>query len=223
MKVLSAIFLVAFSLLLVAQNAKQDRNPPIPTITFDNYWPAARPQNVTITVKSDGPATYLSRNPDVPAGTDRGQDPDYHVEFTMSAANRNKIFQLAQKVNYFHGDFDFRKHAMANTGRKTLTYADVQRHFQTVYNYSDNKAIQEITAIFQNISTTMEHGRKLAFMRKYDKLGLDAEMKATESDARNHQLSEVQAIAPILQNIADDPTVLNIARQSARKILKMAK
>jgi hypothetical protein len=223
MKVVWSIFVAAFSLLLAAQNASQDMHPPVPTITFDNYWQAARPQNVTITVKSDGPTTYLSRNPDVPAGSDRAQDPDYHVDFTMSAANRNKIFQLAEKANYFHGDFDFRKHAMANTGRKTLTYADVQRHFQTVYNYSDNKAIEEITAIFQNISTTMEHGRKLAFLHKYDRLGLDAEMKATESDARNHQLAEVQAIAPVLQSIADDPAVLNIARQSARKVLKMAR
>lgn len=223
MKVFSAIFLAAVSLLLAAQNANQDRNPAVPTITFDNYWQAARPQSVTITVKSDGPTTYLSRNPDVPAGSDRAQDPDYHVDFTMSAGNRKKIFQLAEKANYFHGDFDYHKHAMANTGRKTLTYADVQRHFQTVYNYSDNKAIQEITAIFQNISTTMEHGRRLAFKKKYDKLGLDAEMKATENDARNHQLAEIQAIAPVLQNIADDPTVLNIARQSARRVLKMAK
>jgi hypothetical protein len=222
MKVFALIFLAAFSLLLVAQNANQDRNPAVPTITFDNYWQAARPQDVTITVKSDGPTTYLSRNPDA-SSSDRTQDPDYHVEFTMSAANRNKIFQLAQKANYFHGDFDYHKHAMANTGRKTLTYADVQRHFQTVYNYSDNKAIQEITAIFQNISTTMEHGRRLAFMHKYDKLGLDAEMKATESDAQNHQLAEVQAIASVLQSIVDDPSVLNIARQRARKILKMAK
>lgn len=223
MKVFSAIVLAAVSLLLVAQNANQDRNPPVPTITYENYWQAARPQSVTITAKSDGPTTYLSRNPDVPAGSDRAQDPDYHVDFTMSAGNRKKIFQLAEKANYFHGDFDFHKHAMANTGRKTLTYADVQRHFQTVYNYSDNKAIQEITAIFQNISTTMEHGRRLAFMQKYDKLGLDAEMKATENDARNHQLAEIQAIAPVLQNVANDPTVLNIARQSARRVLKMAK
>lgn len=223
MKVLSAIFLSAFSVLLMAQNANQDRTPPVPTITFDSYWQAARPQNVTITVKSDGPATYLSRNPDVAAGTERAQDPDYHVEFTMSPANRNRIFQLAEKANYFHGDFDFRKHAMANTGRKTLTYADIQRHFQTVYNYSENKAIQEITAIFQNVTTTLEHGRKLASMHKYDKLGLDEELKKTEDDAHNHQLAEVQAIAPVLENIAEDPMVINIARQRARRILKAAK
>lgn len=223
MKVLSAILLGAFSIVLMAQNANQDRTPPVPTITYDSYWQAARPQNVTITVKSDGVTTYLSRNPDAPAGADRAQDPDYHVEFTMSPANRNKIFRLAEKANYFHGDFDFRKHAMANTGRKTLTYADIQRHFQTVYNYSDNKPIQEITAIFQNIATTLEHGRKMAFMHKYDKLGLDAELKTADGDAQNHQLAEVQAIAPVLQSIADDPTVLNIARQRARHILKMVK
>jgi hypothetical protein len=151
------------------------------------------------------------------------QLPDYQIEFTMSSVDSGKIFKMAERANYFQGNFDYKKHAMANTGKKTLTYSDLSRHFQTVYNYSENKAIQGLTRIFQNISTTLEYGRKLAFMHKYDKLGIDTELKAAEEEAQNHQLAEVQVIAPVLQSIADDPTVLNMARRRAARILKLSK
>ena len=95
----------------------------------------------------------------------------------MSAADRDKIFRYAREANYFNGDFSFKKHAVASTGKKTLTYVDPARHFQTTYDYSENKAIQEITSIFKGISNTIEHGRKLQFLRRFDKLGLEAELK----------------------------------------------
>ncbi|HET7872767.1 MAG TPA: hypothetical protein VFL42_09670, partial [Terriglobales bacterium] len=206
-------------------------------VTYECYWEATKPQDYVIKMQSTGNTTYLSRNPapeatgaqtsEAPqtaqAARNAAFDPDYQVAFLMSAANRDKVLKLAAQANFFNGNFDYTKHAMANTGRKTLTYADTARHFQTVYNYSENRAIQELTGLFQNISTTLESGHKLAFKHKYDKLGLEAELKALEEEAANHNLAEVQVIAPVLQQIADDPTVLNIARQRARKLLGKAK
>jgi hypothetical protein len=213
-----------------AQNSTS-LNPPIPTVTFERYWEAVKPQDYVITVQSTGNTTYLSRNPSLPpeqAATpaeahEAALDPNYQIQFLMSEANRARVFKLAEQANFFNGNFDYTKHAMANTGRKTLTYADISRHYQTVYNYSQNKAIEELTELFQNISTTLEFGRKLAFTYKYDKLGLDADLAAMEDAAQGHNLAELQVIAPVLQQIADDPTVLNIARQKAKKILGSAK
>ena len=206
-------------------------NPPIPTVTFERYWEAAQPQDYVITVQSTGNTTYLSRNPSLPAeqaatpeaAHSTALDPSYQIQFLMSEANRAKVFKLAQQASFFNGNFDFTKHPMANTGRKTLTYADISRHFQTGYNYSQNKAIEELTELFQNISATLEFGRKLAFTYKYDKLGVDADLTAMEDAAEGHNLAEVHVIAPLLQQIAADPTVLNIARQKAKKLLEKAK
>lgn len=219
------LFLLLGILALLAPAGAQDakRNPAVATVSYDCLWEAATPQEFTITVKADGPTTYLSRNPVAPKDPNAAQDPDYQLEFTMSDANRNKIFRLAQQANYFNGNFEYTKHQMANTGKKTLTYSDPSRHFQTVYNYSDSKPIQELNDLFQGISITLEHGRKLAFKHKYDKLGLEAELKSTEDAAQSRYLVEVQVIAPVLQSIADDPTVLNIARQRAKRLLAKAK
>ena len=117
----------------------------------------------------------------------------------------------------------FKKHAVASTGKKTLTYFDPVRHFTTTYDYSENKAIQEITNIFLGISNTIEHGRKLSLLRRFDKLGLEDELKGMENAAESHSLAELQIIAPTLKSIADDTTVLNIARQRAKRLLAKAK
>ena len=222
-----AAFLVFTALLLQAQDVAQNpgQNPAehstVPTITFDRLWEAYAPQNINFVVESTGPARYLSRNP-VKAPDQKEADPDFTLEFTMSQATREKIFRYAQEANYFNGDFSFKKHAVSSTGKKTLTYADQARHFETSYDYSENKAIAEITTIFQGISNTIEHGRKLQYLRRFDKLGLEDELKGMESQAESNYLAEIQLIAPTLESIANDPAILNIARQRAKRLLKKA-
>jgi len=206
------------------QTADQQFHPRVPTVTFDLVWEQATPQEFTIRTQADGLSSYLSRNPLKPVPEGEEKDPDYTIDFSMSAKDAAKIFKLAQEAKYFNGDFEYRAHRIANTGKKTLTYAyaDETRHFQTVYNHSENKAIQELTSLFQGISSTIEFGRKLQFKHKYDKLGLEAELKAMEDAADNHNLAEIQVVSATLKDIADDSSVMNIARQRARRLLAKA-
>ncbi|HEY1939593.1 MAG TPA: hypothetical protein VGJ33_16805 [Candidatus Angelobacter sp.] len=229
---------IAFTLALalcLAQGQNAGPNPPqnprIPTITYDRVWEAYTPQNVNIVVEAMGSTHYLSRNPFKPPDQAHNpfnppdqavSNPDFTLEFTMSAANRNKIFRLAQQANYFNGDFTYKKHTVASSGKKTLTYADEARHFETTYDYSENKAIEEITNLFQDISNTIEHGRKLQYLHRFDKLGLEDELKDMESAMEGHNLRELQVIASTLESIANDAAVLNIARQRAKRLLAKA-
>jgi len=207
---------------LSSQNADPEIHPRIPVVTFDLIWDAATPQEFTVTARADGGSSYLSRNPlkTVPAGEER--EPNYSLRFTMSPGNQTRIFKLAQQANFFNGNFDYKGHPVANTGKKTLSYADLTRNFQTSYNHSENKAVQQLTELFQGISSTIEFGPRLQFKHKYDKLGLEDELKAMENSESNHDLAELQIVAPTLQSIADDSTVLNIARERARRLLKKA-
>ncbi|HZE25407.1 MAG TPA: hypothetical protein VE054_15530 [Blattabacteriaceae bacterium] len=215
------IFLLILAAPLALSGQDTQQNPIRPTITFDRVWEAYKPQNVTIIVQSTGSARYVSRNPFTPP--EPGADPDYTLDFTLSSRSQQKLFREAREANYFNGDFSFKKHVVASTGKKTLTYSDPVRHFSTTYDYSDNKAIEEITNLFSGISNTIEHGRKLAYLHRFDKLGLEDELKAMEDAAESHNLAEVQIIAPTLKSIQDDTKVLNIARQRAKRLLAKAK
>lgn len=214
-----------FALLAGAVCAIQPQDAPRPSVTFDLFWDAATPQSYRITVDTTGSARYESHTPPRPgegrSATPSEQD-DFEMTFVISKATRDQIFQMAQELDYFNGDWDFSKHAMANTGKKTLTYADSSRKFQTTYNYSESKAVQRITAIFQGISLTLEHGRRLQFLHRFDRLGLDAELRAMEDMAKNNDLVELQLIGPTLRKIADDTRIMNMARQRCLRLLKHA-
>jgi hypothetical protein len=216
-------------LILLAVPALRGQNPQpnagptvtVPTITFNRVWEAYTPQNVDITVQSTGATKYHSSNPLKPPD-EKESDTDYTLQFTMSSRTLDRLFRAAKEADYFHGDFTFKKHAVASTGKKILAYADQSRHFATSFDYSDNKAIQDITNLLMGISSTIEHGRKLQFLRRFDKLGLEDELKAMEGAVESHNLEELEIISPTLENIANDPAVLNIARQRAKRLLAKA-
>jgi hypothetical protein len=216
------ISLLCFATLVsIAQTPpaqKVDQTSASPTITFDRMWEDITPQSITITMSADGAAKYHSHNP----GKTGDDIDEFETDFTISPRCRDKILRYAKEANYFNGDFTFKKHVVASTGKKTLMYADSAQHFNTTYDYSENKAIQEITNIFQGISNTIEHGRKLQFLRRFDKLGLEEELKAMEDAAGSHSLAQLQLIAPMLESIAQDHSILNIARERAQKLLAKA-
>jgi hypothetical protein len=221
---LPATFLLAAQ-MLPAQNSEHNsaafggqNSAAVPSITFDRLWSDFKPQSVTMTVSANGAGKYRSRNPEK-----TGDDvDDFQTEFTVSPAARDKLFRYAKEANYFNGDFTFKKHVVASTGKKTLSYSDPARHFSTTYDYSENRAIQEITNILAGTSNTIEHGRKLQFLHRFDKLGLEDELKGMEAAMESHNLAELQIIRATLESIAGDSTVLNIARQRAKRLLGKA-
>ena len=212
---------IATAVSAPAQSPNPAQHPAVPVVSFNCLWEAATPQSYTVTVSSTGTARYVSSNPARPA-EDRDADPEYSIEFVMSEPGRSRVFALAKQAGYFNGDFDFKKHGIANTGAKTLTYADLSRNFQTTFNWSENGAIDQLARLFSGISSTVEHGRRLAFLHRYDKLGLEAELKGMESEAQSGFLAELEIIGPTLESIAGDASVLNIARARARRLLDLS-
>lgn len=207
-------------LLVLPASAQQEATPPAaqPAVTFDFDWSQGIPwQTYSITVRADGNAHFQG----TPAPDKAGGDTDlFQQDFIMSNANRSKIFDLAKKLNYFHGDFDSHLKQIAQTGRKTLEYNSTSKHGSTSYNWSQNADVQELSRLFVAIANTFDYGRKLSFQYRFDKLGMDARLKELEYIRANHYAEELSAIAPILRKIADDPDMMHISRQTAQQLLR---
>jgi hypothetical protein len=182
------------------------------------------PARFSLTVDMLGHATYTAE--DAPSGTkgagEESQSPPYRTSFEVSPATRDRIFALAQALDYFHGDYEFRKHAVADTGRKTFRYSDGARQGETVVRWSENKQMQQLTDLCESISLTQSFGRRLLYLRRFDRLGLDAALRRMEELAKGNYLTELQAIAPVLRQVADDPNVMHVARQRANRLLDLA-
>jgi len=236
MKIIGARLLPLFFCLTYIQVFAQQQDA---AVVFKFSWNNGRPTNYTITIHRNGNAEYLSEDRSLSPLQDRNQPVESNAEqttqsqdaagqntftkqFRASDSVREKIFVLAEQARFFDGNFDFTKHVIAQTGSKTLSYVDASRRTSTTYNYSEDPAIQELTALFQGISQTIEGGRKLEFDRRFDKLSLDADLRALEDLSKDGHLYEVQAITPQLQKIANDRSVLHIAQERAQRILRRA-
>ncbi len=198
-----------------AQTTK-DQTPQLPTVSYAEDFAGANPSHYEITITRDGQGTYISNGQ---LSSDAQPAELTPVPFAISDAVRNQIFDLAKHAHYFEGKVDSGRTNIANTGAKTLSYHDDKHETKATYNYSEIPAIQQETSIFQNLSTTLEFGRSLTFFHKYQKLALDDELKKMDDLRRDGMLGDVQAIAPILRDIAHDQRVMNMTRSRALRLL----
>lgn len=207
------VLVLLFSCLAIAQDSAKK------TVTFTLDFPNSDPEHFVLSVASDGHATYDSIGKLTTLSTDT--DP-FHLEFAISSTSRDHMFALVKQAHYFDGSLESKLPNLAFTGKKTVAYSDGRKNVQVSYVNSVVPAVQEFTAFCQHLSETLEFGRRLQFYRRYQKLALDDELTRMEEMVRDNELAELQAIAPILQSIAKDPTVLNMVRGRALRILYRA-
>jgi hypothetical protein len=204
-------FILCSCIFVVGQDAA--------VITFNFDFPGSEPEHYFISVSSNGKASYDSNGKLAP---DSEPSDPFRLDFIISDATRTRIFDLAKRARYFEGEIDSKKKGIASTGTKTLTYKDAHKNTQAVYNYSPVSAVEELTSLFQSVSTTLEFGRRLQYFHHYQKLALDEELKRMEEMSKENSLQEISAIAPILQQIETDQSVINVVRARAQRLLERA-
>jgi enoyl-CoA hydratase/carnithine racemase len=74
--------------------------------------------------------------------------------------------------------------------------------------------------MFLAIAYTIDEGRRLAFLHRYDRLGLDAEMISFGQELDAGRALELGTITPTLAAIADDTALIQRVRLKARKMLE---
>src|SRR5579864_7314837 len=206
--------LALFVMLSVAPSIAADSA----SITFSLDFPNSSPEHYSIVVQSDGHAHYESSGK---ISVDSDVRDDYQTDFTLSDATRARIFELAAQARYFSGKVDSGNKKLAFTGAKKLVYKDGQRSSSADYNYSQQPAVQQLTTLFQSLAATMEFGRRMTYFHHYQKLALDDELKRMEDQAKRGDLAELQAVSPVLKEIYDDTSVINVVRARARRIMEM--
>ena len=205
--------LVFFSSLAYSQTGA----PAAVTFTID--FPASQPEHYSIRVLSDGSAHYQSSGH---LSADSDETDSFDLDFTVGAERRQKIFDLVAKADYFRKDIDSRHKGVAFTGKKTLSYKDAQRSGESTYNYSTIPPVQDLTALMQSLSATLEFGHRLQYDHHYQKLAMDEELKRMQEMASSNELVEIAAIQPILDQIVAAQSVINVTRARAQRLLEHA-
>jgi hypothetical protein len=211
---LSLIFLSGF---MLAQTPASGDAVPAATVTFTLDFPLSEPTHYSIAVEANGHASYEC----AVKGQEDSEEQPYRAEFNVTAANRQRIFEWTKQAKYFSGKVDSGNRKLAFTGDKILSYQDGKQSYTARYNYSGLEPVRQLTTLFQSIEATLDYGRRLAYYHRYQKLALDDELKRMEAQARNNDLSEIQSVKPVLQEIVEDTSVINMVRARAKALIQM--
>ena len=192
-------------------------------VSFHIERPGLPVPKFTLHVREDGSGSYQAEEVEGPS--DRGTvryAAAKHIDRTLNLtpAMVTKIFKAARELKHFDMDCASKAKNIASTGDKTLSYTGANGKGSCAYNYSENKQVRMLTDDFLSIAQTLDEGRRLAYLHRYDRLGLDAETIALEQAAAAGRATEFGTIAPVLSSIARDPAVMERVRLRVAKLLE---
>lgn len=224
--VLGSVLLVSSALAAPAQTAAPttDASSPKQTeVSFHLDRPGLTVPSFTLQIREDGTGSYEADQGEIAATANsmRGQAAQ-HIDrpIKLTSGTVAKIFKATKAADYFKIECASKLKNIADTGKKTLTYTGAGGSGSCTYNYSENKSVETLTDTFLAIAYTIDEGRRLEFLHRYDRLGLDAEMISFSQELEAGRALEVGTISSALAAIVDDMAVIQRVRLRAQKLLE---
>lgn len=127
---------------------------------------------------------------------------------------------LFQKANFLDDSRDFvslRK--VADMGSKTVRLQAGSKQREVVYNYTEDRNLQEITNFFENLSQQERSLFEMDLALKYDRLGIPKKLDELDKNLNANRIVAPERFAPVLEKICADQALMNLARKEAKKLL----
>jgi hypothetical protein len=178
-------------------------------ITYRRVFKGSTPEFIEIKVGEEGTASFDIRQ----LSDDADPQP-----FQVGSAVRAKIFDLARQLHNFAGvDLDVHRR-IADLGEKTFRYQKDAAVQETHFNYTINREAAQLVMIFEGLSRQQQDQTALEQKSKYDRLGVNDALLQFETDLAQRTLPEPERLLPVLDRIAADAHLVDVARQRARSL-----
>jgi hypothetical protein len=128
------------------------------------------------------------------------------------------MFALSGELHHFQAqDLDVHR-KIASLGEKTFRWQQGTTTYETKFNYTLNAAATQLLQIFEGLARQQESFELLTRRMKYDRLGINDALLECDADYTRGLLPEPQTLLPLLDQIAADTHLVDIARQRARNL-----
>jgi hypothetical protein len=179
------------------------------TLTYRRVFKGSNPEFIEIKVSEDGTASYDIRQ----LSEDAAPQP-----FELGAPVQAKLFELAGELRDFEGaDLDVHRR-VADLGQKIFRYEKGGQVHQTQFNFTTDHSAIQLQAIFEGLAEQFEDRDLLQQRLKYDRLGVNDALVQLELHLNQRALPEPERLLPVLDSIASDPKLVDVARQRARAL-----
>jgi hypothetical protein len=202
-----AFFLVALGFSGFAAERLPQTEPNIPTITYRRVFEGSTPEFIEIQVREDGAAKADLRQLSEAAAPE---------SFEVGPAVRGKLFELAASLrNFQDADLDVHRR-VAYLGEKTFRWERGAEAYETKYNYTLHAEASQLQALFEGLATQQADLATLEQRLRYDRLGVNDALQQFEANLAKRILPEPERFLSVLDRIASDTRVIEVARQRAR-------
>ncbi len=185
-----------------------------PVLIYRKIFKSSSPEFMEIRVWRSGSGQYDIRQ------LDDSAEPQ---PFEINPALASKLFEMAAELKNFQGvELDV-KRRLANLGAKTFRFEEGGRAHEVTYNYTLNTTAQQLQVIFEGLGRQQEHLQMLQHRLRFDRLGVNDALLKFEVDLNKKSIPEPERLLPVLEQIAADSRVVEIARQRARAIAERIK
>jgi hypothetical protein len=179
------------------------------TLTYRRVFKGSTPEFIEIKVSEDGTASYDIRQ----SSEDATPQP-----FELAAQVQAKLFSLAGELHNFEGaDLDVHRR-VADLGQKTLRYEKGGQVHQTQFNYTTDHSATQLQTIFEGLAQQLEDRDLLQQRLKYDRLGVNDALTQLELHLNQRALPEPERLLPVLDSVASDAKLVEVARERARAL-----
>ena len=194
------------------------------TVIFTHTFATETPRFYSIAIDSTGSTTYQS----APASLAQSGVP-YELEFTASPDTKDQVFRIVGELRFFRPPVTGIRAPIESESVNTLTFreanidpANINNDNEITYHSATNSGIEQLTDIFERISETLEFGRQLSNLHEQRSPQIAAVLERMQDLARGHRLLELFVVTPVLQQIASDENMKELARSRARAVLHYA-
>jgi hypothetical protein len=190
-------------------------------IVFDFENGKSQPAAYTLEIGEDGAGHFRSTAGPAPSPvSEDGIAPGaVDQDIRINEPLLSHFFSVARADHFFAVECEIGHGKIAFTGKKTFTYSGPDGQGSCTYNYSRTPALNQIASEMIAVANTLEIGRRLTIEHEHSRLALDSEMEALEEASKAGRALEIENIAPTLQSIANDETVLLRARKRAAALM----
>ena len=205
---------IVFALYAISAGARlaAQSQDAAPRVIFTKEFPGSSPAYYSVTVWEDGRAIYRT-----------APDDESPVKFQISADSAGRIFQLAEKLDWFKDRKLDSGRKVAFMGKKTFAYTKSDNtnapRTEASFNHTEVPEALELASLFERTSQTNEHLIRLQNMIRFDRLGVVKELLQIETDLDSGRLLGAGQLTPVLEKIQKDRSLVNVAQERAVQIL----
>ncbi len=197
-------------------------SPPTITFAFARDGVGVPVPKYKLVIHDDGSGSYEGEALPPPTRYGRASSAaavPFQRDIRLARENTVRLFQLAAQLDHFNRACASKAKNIADTGTKTLTYSGPDGSGSCTYNYTEIRELTALTDLILGITETLDEGRELDRLHRYDRLGLDQAVTYLQQEVAAGRAQDLETIAASLRSIADDDDVLARVRAKASAML----